>query len=126
MNNLFRLIPLLVLTVLTLACFASGPESTVKKFYGAIEEGEIDKASEMLSSRILGLLGPDKLRQALSKQALEIKKKGGIKSIDVLEMNEVGEIAEGKVKITYDDGSEETEGVKLVKEEGKWKLDADK
>lgn len=123
MKNLFRLIPLLLLTV---ACFASGPESTVKRFYGAIEDGEIDKASELLSSRILGMLGPDKLRQALSKQALEIKKKGGIKSLDILEMNEVGEVAEGKVKITYGDGTESTEDVKLIKEEGKWKLDADK
>lgn len=123
MKNLFRLIPLLLLTV---ACFASGPESTVKRFYGAIEDGKIDDASELLSSRILGMLGPDKLRQALSKQALEVKKKGGIKSIDILEMNEVGEVAEGKVKITYGDGSESTEDVKLIKEEGKWKLDADK
>jgi hypothetical protein len=123
MKNLLRLMPVLLLTV---ACFASGPEATVKHFYGAVEDGEIEKATEMLSSRILGLLGPDKLRTALSKQAIEIKKKGGIKSIDILEMNEVGEIAEGKIKITYGDGSEQTEDVKLIKEEGKWKLNAEK
>lgn len=123
MKNLLRLMPVLLLTV---ACFASGPEATVKRFYGAVEDGEIEKATEMLSSRILGLLGPDKLRTALSKQAIEIKKKGGIKSIDVIEMNEVGEIAEGKIKITYGDGSEQTEDVKLIKEEGKWKLNAEK
>lgn len=123
MRNLFRLLPILLLTA---ACFASGPEATVKKFYKAMENGEIEDATELLSSRIVGMLGEDKLRAALSKQALEIKKKGGIDSIEITEMNEVGEIAEGKVTVTFGDGSQDTDTVKLVKEDGKWKLNAEK
>lgn len=123
MKRLLLLLPSLLLAV---ACLASGPEATVKRFYNAIEDGEIDKATEMLSSRIVGMLGKDKLHKALSEQALDIKKKGGIKSLKIEEMNEVGEIAEGKVTITFGNGSTETEDVKLIKEDGKWKLDADK
>jgi len=121
-----RLLLLLPSLLLAVACLASGPEATVKRFYNAIEDGEIDKATEMLSSRIVGMLGKDKLHKALSEQALDIKKKGGIKSLKIEEMNEVGEIAEGKVTITFGNGSTETEDVKLIKEDGKWKLDADK
>lgn len=123
MKKLLSLLPCLLLAV---ACLASGPEATVKRFYSAIEDGEVDKAAGLLSSRIVSLLGEDKLRKALSEQALEIQKKGGIKSINIDEMNEVGEIAEGKVTITFGDGSTKTDTVKLLKEDGKWKLDADK
>lgn len=123
MKKLLSLLPCLLLAV---ACLASGPEATVKRFYSAIEDGEVDKAADLLSSRIVSLLGEDKLRKALSEQALEIQKKGGIKSVNIDEMNEVGEIAEGKVTITFGDGSTKTDTVKLLKEDGKWKLDADK
>lgn len=123
MRRLFPLLPCLLLAV---ACLASGPEATVKRFYNAVEEGEIDSAAELLSSRIVGMMGKDKLRRALSEQALDIKKRGGIKSLKVEELTEVGEIAEGKVTITFGDGSTKTDKVKLIKEEGKWKLDADK
>lgn len=123
MKKLLSLLPCLLLAV---ACLASGPEATVKRFYSAIEDGEVDKAAGLLSSRIVSLLGEDKLRKALSEQALEIQKKGGIKSINIDEMNEVGEIAEGKVTLTFGDGSTKTDTVKLLKEDGKWKLDADK
>lgn len=123
MKKILSLLPCLLLAV---ACLASGPEATVKRFYSAMEDGEIDEAAGLLSGRIVGLLGEDKLRKALSEQALEIKKKGGIKSVKIDEMNEVGEIAEGKVTITFGDGSTKTDTVKLLKEDGKWKLDADK
>jgi len=117
---------LLPCVLVAVACLASGPEATVKRFYSAVEDGEIDKATGLVSSRIINLLGEDKLRKALSEQALEIKEKGGIKSVKVDELNEVGEIAEGKVTITYGNGTQETEEVKLTKEDGKWKLDAEK
>jgi len=120
------LVLLLPCLLLTLACFGSGPEGTVKRFYSAVEKGDIDTAVDQLSSRIVGMVGKDKLRAGLSKQALDVKKKGGIKSLKITEMNEVGDVAEGKVTITYGDGSSETEDVKLIKEEGKWKLNADK
>jgi hypothetical protein len=123
MRKLFLFLPCLLLAA---ACLASGPEATVKRFYSAMEDGEVEKASGLISSRIVGLLGEDKMRKALSEQALEIKRKGGIKSITIDDMEEVGEIAEGKVTITFGDGSTKTEDVKLVKEDGKWKLDADK
>jgi Domain of unknown function (DUF4878) len=122
-KRLFLLLPCILFA---LACLASGPEATVKRFYSAVEDGEIDKAAEMLSSRIVGMMGKDKLHRALSEQALDIKKKGGIKSLKIDEMTEVGEIAEGKVTLTFGDGSTKSDKVKLIKEEGKWKLDADK
>ena len=123
MRKLLLLLPCLFLAI---ACFASGPEATVKRFYNAMEDGEIDTAVDLLSGRIVNLLGKDKMRKALSEQALEIKRKGGIDSVKIDDMEEVGEVAEGKVTITFGDGSTKTEDVKLIKEEGKWKLDADK
>ena len=53
----------------------------------------------------------------------EIKKKDGIKSLEVIgeEINEAGDEAAVTLKIVYGNGKEDTQTSKFVMEDGKWK-----
>jgi hypothetical protein len=102
-----------------------GPEATVKKFYKAVEKGEIDDAIDLLSNK-MKTVGKDKLRAGLAELTRDMKSKGGVKNLEIVKMNVTGDVADGQIKIEFGDGSSKTDTVKLIKEEGKWKLDADK
>ena len=58
-----------------------------------------------------------------------LEKKQGLESWEVLstDMDATGDVAVGKVKLKYGDGSEEEEDIKVAQnEEGDWMLDAGK
>jgi uncharacterized membrane protein YvbJ len=105
--------------------FNTGPEATVKKFYKAVENGDLDDAMELLSNKVKSL-GKDKVRAGLAEVTREMKSKGGVKNVEVVKMDVTGDTADGQVKIEFGDKSSKTDAVKLIKEEGKWRLDADK
>lgn len=115
-----------ILSVMLLTSCAKSPESTVESFYRAIDKGEITEATGYISVQIVGMLGESKLSASLAKESEKISKCGGIKSINV-KLQGKGEIRTGKASVTYaGDCPPITEKVKLVKENGKWKLAADK
>lgn len=62
------------------------------------------------------------------KAAPQIKKKGGVKSIEAVgeTISEDGNTANVQLKVVYGDGSEKNEDIKLVKIEDKWMLAFDK
>jgi uncharacterized membrane protein YvbJ len=105
--------------------FSTGPEATVKKFYKAVENGEFDDAMNLMSNKVKSV-GKDKLRAGLAQVTREMKSKGGVKNLDIVKMDVTGEMADGQVKIEFGDGSSKSDSVKLIKEEGKWRIDADK
>jgi|YNPMSStandDraft_1061717.scaffolds.fasta_scaffold11847_3 hypothetical protein len=111
-----------ITAILMLTGCAKSPESTVESFYRAVSEGEITKAQTYVSSRIIGMLGPHKTAAALAEESERIRKCGGIKSIDV-KLEGQGEVRSGTVMVTYaGQCPPENENVRLVKEDGKWKL----
>jgi ketosteroid isomerase-like protein len=115
--------PLLVVAV---AGCAKGPERTVENFYTAIEKGEIDEAQGYLSSSLVQMLPPAKITAGLTKQHEEIVRCGGIKNIEV-DLEGEGDVRSGTATVTYrGDCSVDSEGVKLAREEGEWRLQADK
>ena len=72
------------------------------------------------------MLGEEKLKQALVSVSEDIAECGGSKSIDV-NLKGDGEYRSGTYSISFKgDCSLKEEEVKLVKEEGKWKLAANK
>ena len=62
------------------------------------------------------------------KAAPQIKKKGGVTSIEAVgeAISEDGNTANVQLKVVYGDGSEKNEDIKLVKVEDKWMLAFDK
>ncbi|MDZ7763769.1 MAG: DUF4878 domain-containing protein [Melioribacteraceae bacterium] len=68
------------------------------------------------------MVDTEKLEEGMTKQYETIKEKGGIDNIEFLSEDIQEDVANFKVKLTYGDGSTKEEKVKLVKEEGDWKL----
>lgn len=121
-----RLFPLVAVLIALSACLASGPGGAVKSFYKAIENGKIEDALGLVSSQVTSSLGLDKTRAALTKASRDIHEKGGVAKFEIVKEDVVGEVAEVEIHIRYGNGTEETEKVKLVKEEGRWKIQPEK
>lgn len=102
------------------------PAGVAKRFMASVEDGEIDDALDCLSPRFVTGASRDKLRQVLSEQALELKRKGGIKSMKITKEDVVGTVGDIVMTITYGDGSSSTENFKLAKEDGRWKIQGPK
>ena len=116
---------LIAAALLVTGC-AKSPESTVESFYKAVEKGEIAEAQTYVSSQVIGMLGPQKMAAALAEQSEQMRKCGGIKSIDVKLVGQ-GEVRSGTSTVTYaGQCPAKTENSKLVKEDGKWKIGANK
>ena len=116
----------LIATTLMLTGCAKSPESTVESFYNAVGKGEITEAQTYVSSQVTGMLGPQKMAAALAQESERVRKCGGIKSIDV-KLEGQGEVRSGTAVVTYaGQCPAKNERVKLVKEDGNWKIGASK
>ena len=105
---------------------AKSPESTVESFYVAVAEGNITEAQSYLSAQVIGMIGSQKVASALAQESERAQRCGGIRAVEVQLQGE-GEIRSGSATITYRGKCPpKREGVKLVKEEGKWKLGVSK
>ena len=125
MKQLFKLSAmLLVLTFVFVNCGGgpSGPKELVKESFTMMEENDQAGLKDMLSSDVKAMVDDKKLEEGMTKQYESIKEKGGIANIEFLEEDIQEQEANFKVKLTYGDESTKTEKVKLVKEEGDWKL----
>jgi len=116
----------LLLSVILITGCAKSPESTVRSFYRAVEKGELTEARSYVSSQILQMLGEAKISVALSGETEKIGKCGGIKDIDV-KLEGKGQVRSGIAVVTFaGQCPPSTEKVKMIKEDGKWKLTAEK
>lgn len=120
----------LTLGALILAGCAKAPDSAVEHFYRSIEKGEITEAKGFLSKQILGMLGDGKATAALASETEKIKTCGGIDSVKVNLTGE-GETRSGTATITYKKSDLPkcktlNQKTVLIKEDGNWKLSANK
>ena len=104
---------------------SSSPSDIGKKMFEDIEKGNVDAAIAVFSTNGEELSDEDKtkLTAMLLMGQEEIKKKDGIKSIEIIEeaINEAGDKADVTLKIIYGNGEEDTQTNKFVMEDGKWK-----
>ena len=122
-----RLLAMGVATLaLALAGCAARPESTVEDFYYAVADGDTEKAESLMSSKIRAMVPSAKLQAALALGAEQARECGGISEVEV-NLDEGEQIRTGTATVTYKGSCpSKTEKVKLVKEDGEWKLDANK
>ena len=103
----------------------SSPGDISKKILKNTEKGNFDAVIAVFSTNGKELSDEDKakLTAMLQMGQEEIKKKDGIKSIEIIEedINEAGDEATVKMKIVYGNGEEDKETYKFAMEDGKWK-----
>lgn len=111
---------------LVLSACSKSPESTVENFYMALESGEISEAKSYLSSQIVGMMGDQKMTGALSKQSEKLLRCDGIANIEI-DIKGEGELRSGSVTLTFNGNCPvKVEKVKLIEEDGDWKITASK
>jgi hypothetical protein len=126
-STLFRLL-LVVATVASLASlmscgFRKKPSTVVENMIRTVERGEIDQAAKFNSQGFISRNGIDSIKESLRQTALWIKRDGGIKSLEVLKEDAVGDVAEITIKITRGGGDSSVVHYKLIWENGDWKID---
>lgn len=128
MKNILKLVAvLLVVTFAFVNCGgASGPKDIVIESFQMMEDNDQAGLKDLLSSQVKAMVDTEKLEEGMTKQYETIKEKGGIDNIEFLSEDIQEDVANFKVKLTYGDGSTKEEKVKLVKEEGDWKLGVSK
>lgn len=103
--------------------FRKKPSTVVKDLLRTIERGEIDQAATYNSQGFTSRNGIDYIKESFRQTALWIKRNGGIKSIEVLKEDTVGDVAEVTMKITRGGGDSSVVYYKLIWENGDWKID---
>jgi len=113
-NNIFKVAPCFLLLVLILAgCGGNTPSKSASKFLNAFNEKDYEEARKYASPETAKLVD---LMESLSKMST---------SIDTLQHNKIEVVSEKidgeTATVTFrEEGSDETEDIKLKKIDGKW------
>jgi hypothetical protein len=98
----------------------------VGSFLEDVERSELDKAVQLVSTRIRQMLGDNKLRAGLEQQGKQMRSKGGIASITTQSELVTGDVAKVSSIVEFKNGSKTSDNTKLIKEQNDWKIDMDK
>lgn len=99
------------------------PSRAVEDMIRTVERGEIDEAAKFNSQGFITRNGIDSIKESLRQTALWIKRDGGIRSVEVLKEDAVGDVAEVTIKVTRGGGDSSVVHYKLIWENGDWKID---
>ena len=104
---------------------SSSPGDIGKKMFKDIEKGNVDAVIVVFSTdgEELSAEEIEKLTALVLMGQEEIKKKDGVKTIEIIEeeINEAGDKANVTLKVIYGNGEEDTQTNKFVMENGEWK-----
>ena len=104
---------------------SSSPADISKNIIKNAEKGNFDAIIDVFATNGKELTDEEKtkLTAMLQMGQEEMKKKDGVKSVEVIEevINEAGDEATVKMKVVYGNGDEVNQTNKFVMEDGKWK-----
>ena len=120
---------LLIFSVAACAAFRPGPAEIVESFYRHLEAGEIDRAIDLLSVSTTQVYGREKIQALLAEQSRSMRSKGAFQ-IAIISESVTGDVAEVVARVSVGnplgDGSTKNETTKLIRENGDWRITADK
>ena len=112
--------------VVLAACAAASPEATVDSFDHLIEAGKYDQAYALLSSEARAMFPEAKMQVVMAEQSRKMKAAGGIKAINFSGLIVTGDTAKVTALTTLGNGTKSTDTVRLLRENGKWKIEMKK
>lgn len=120
-----------VLTGLTLGCSVSRPPAKpsdiVKEYFHHLTEGEFEAAAKLISAQPAAQMSWRWLKEIDLEAKTAIKEagkeKGGVKTIETMTEDIVGESAKVALTTIYNNGQADTSFFRLVKENGMWKIE---
>jgi len=122
-----------VAALFMVSCGGSTPSDAAVEVYQMIIDGKYDAVAENMYYESTDAEEVEQSKALIAsmlkeKAAPQFEKKGGIKNVEALSetITEDGQSAVVELKITYGDGSEETEKAEMKLDGGEWKPAVDK
>lgn len=103
----------------------STPGDVVKSMVEKMEAGD-KGVKNLMANELAAMLGDEKLEAALQEESAEMKEKGGVASVTIIDESIEGEEATVKYTVEYGNGDIDEEKANLIMEDGKWKITASK
>lgn len=97
------------------------PAGRLRSYYMALEAGEIEKASDAMPKAQRAQDGT-RLTALLASMTSAIKQNGGVKKLDITQVELIGDIATMSVVTVFGNGMRDSAGTRMIREEGKWVL----
>lgn len=134
MKKLSVLISLAIIVLALAGCSKNTPTAVAEKSMQCIIDKDFEGYTSMIYLEPKEGEDMENNRRMIasmlqSKYESTVKKKGALKSFEAIgeEISEDGNNAIVKMKIVYDNGKEDEDNIKLIKDEkGEWKIDAGK
>ncbi|HEY7914876.1 MAG TPA: zinc-ribbon domain-containing protein [Blastocatellia bacterium] len=110
---------------------SGSPSDVARRYVRALESGNGNELLSLLSKRQLASLGIDRTNEAqmklfnegMGRAAAQIKSEGGVAGVETKNENITGETATVDVTVKPGQGQAETQTVRLIREDGQWKID---
>lgn len=113
---------LLVLCFNITGCIGNSPSGVIKDFYQYIENGKINDAFDLISEEGKQLLSLGGGANFLARFTENMKKQGGIKSIEIINEQIHGDRATVQHIMKFGNGATDKNTEQLIKQHGKWKI----
>jgi hypothetical protein len=110
---------------------SGSPSDVARRYVRALENGNGNELLNLLSKRQLTSLGIDRTNEAqmklfndgLARAAAQIKSEGGVAGLETKNEKIAGDTATVDVTVKPGQGEAETQTLRLIKEDGQWKID---
>lgn len=112
----------LAVSLALIGCGGPKPGATVKAWTSAMNSGEYSKVEQFLSKSVVAQSKDAGGADAIKMMADALTKNGQLTKVDITEEKIEGDTASVKFTVHFKDGSSEPGDVKLVKEDGSWKV----
>ena len=128
MKKLILGLTVLFCAVLVISCSNNSPKGVVTKYFKAMQAKDYEKAADCFyyANTENAEESRAQLIALLTKAGKSLDEKEGLKSFEITSVEENGEEAVVKGKITYGNGVEEDETINTIKIDGNWYIDLDK
>lgn len=125
-STLLRILVIVAAALVLIAgcSFRKKPSAVIEDLVRKTQRGEIEQAAAYMSQGFVSRQGIDNIKESIRQAALWIKREGGIKSLEILKEDTVGDVAEVTIKITRGGGDSSVIHYRLIWEQGDWKIDA--
>lgn len=116
------LAPFFTCLVFLSSCSSFKSTRTIEQFHYAIAQGKAEEAISLVSEPTLVNFGVDNIKAGLIRRMGEIQAKGGIKKLSIEEKQRIEALVKVIYIIEYEDGTQEKNMMKLMKENEQWKI----
>lgn len=130
MKKILSVLSLALVALAFVSCNSNSPEAVVQEYVADLQAGKYEEAIDLFYFK-KELTDSDKqqyVSMMKEKWGKEMEKKGGITGVDITDVAvaEDGNTATVKYVLKYGDGSTKDQDSKLLKVDGKWKMESGK